>query len=94
MNATSSAKEALAAVFNIDDLLSNEERDWQQRARIAPFIAEDFENKHFRRQLFAELGAEGFLGMHITGYGCAGANAMSYGAVCLELVKQLDVLTE
>ena len=91
MSTTQTAEEALAAVFSIDTLLSDEERDWQQRARtfarerIAPVIADDFENKHFRRELVAELGAAGFLGMHITGYGCAGASATSYGAVCLEL---------
>jgi len=91
MTNTLAAEEALAAVFSIDSLLSVEERDWQKRARrfarerIAPMIADDFENKHFRRELVAELGAAGFLGMHIKGYGCAGASATSYGAVCLEL---------
>ena len=91
MTNTLAAEEALAAVFSIDSLLSVEERDWQRRARrfarerIAPMIADDFENKHFRRELVAELGAAGFLGMHIKGYGCAGASATSYGAVCLEL---------
>jgi len=91
MTTTQTAEEALAAVFSIDSLLSDEERAWQQRARtfarerIAPVIADDFENKHFRRELVAELGTAGFLGMHIKGYGCAGASATSYGAVCLEL---------
>jgi glutaryl-CoA dehydrogenase len=32
-----------------------------------------------------ELGAMGLLGMHLTGHGCAGANAVSYGLACLEL---------
>ena len=32
-----------------------------------------------------ELGSAGFLGVHIQGYGCAGAGAASYGLVCLEL---------
>jgi glutaryl-CoA dehydrogenase len=27
----------------------------------------------------------GLLGMHLTGYGCAGSNAVSYGLACLEL---------
>jgi len=85
-----SGEQALANVFTIDGLLSPDEREWQQRARtfarerIAPVIADDFENKHFRRELVAEVGAAGFLGMHISGYGCAGASATSYGAVCLE----------
>ncbi|WP_308466029.1 acyl-CoA dehydrogenase family protein [Rathayibacter soli] len=78
-------------VFDLDALLSDEERDWQQRARafattrILPVIEEDFENAHFRHELVAELGATGFLGMHLTGYGCAGASAVAYGLVCLEL---------
>ena len=79
------------AVFALDALLTPEERDWQQRARtfaqerILPVIEEDFEKAHFRHELVAELGAAGFLGMHLSGYGCAGAGAVSYGLACLEL---------
>jgi glutaryl-CoA dehydrogenase len=79
------------AVFDLDALITDEERGWQQKARafatrrILPTIEADFENKYFRRELVGELAAEGFLGMHISGYGCAGAGAVSYGLVCLEL---------
>jgi glutaryl-CoA dehydrogenase len=78
-------------VFDFDALLTDEERAWQQKARafaqdrILPIIEDDFENRHFRRELIPQLGEAGFLGMHITGYGCAGAGAVSYGLVCLEL---------
>lgn len=78
-------------VFDVSVLLSQEERDWQSKARefaqnrILPTIEQDFEEKHFRRELVSELGAAGFLGMHIQGYGCAGASAVSYGLACLEL---------
>ena len=78
-------------VFDLDSLLTDEERDWQLKARafaterILPVIEDDFENKYFRRELVAELGAAGFLGMHLQGYGCAGAGAVAYGLVCLEL---------
>ncbi|HEY8590247.1 MAG TPA: acyl-CoA dehydrogenase family protein [Naasia sp.] len=88
---SSSAEAALAAVFDLAGLLEPAERDWQQRARrvarerILPVIEDDFENRHFREELVPALAAEGFLGMHITGYGCAGASATAYGAVCLEL---------
>lgn len=81
----------LDQVFDLDGLLSDEEREWQQRARafaqerILPIIEEDFEQRHFRRELVRELGEQGFLGMHLEGYGCAGAGAVSYGLVCLEL---------
>lgn len=81
----------LDQVFDLDGLLSDDEREWQQRARtfaqerILPIIEEDFEQRHFRRELVRELGEQGFLGMHLEGYGCAGAGAVSYGLVCLEL---------
>ncbi|MET1020306.1 MAG: acyl-CoA dehydrogenase family protein [Microterricola sp.] len=83
--------EAIETLFSLDPMLSDEERGWRDRARavatsrILPIIEEDFENKHFRRELVADLAAEGFLGMHISGYGCAGASAVSYGLVCMEL---------
>jgi glutaryl-CoA dehydrogenase len=37
------------------------------------------------RGLAKELGAIGVLGMHLTGYGCAGMSAVDYGLACLEL---------
>jgi glutaryl-CoA dehydrogenase len=79
------------AVFDLDALLTEEEREWRDRARrfaeerILPVIEEDFEQKHVRRELVRELGELGFLGMHLKGYGCAGAGAVAYGLVCLEL---------
>ena len=82
---------SIDAVFDLDALLSSEEREWQLKARafaqdrLLPVIEEDFEAKHFRREFVKELGDLGFLGMHLQGYGCAGAGAVSYGLVCLEL---------
>src|SRR5215203_793885 len=81
----------LDQVFDLDALLGDEELEWQQRARafaqdrILPIIEDDFESRHFRSELVRELGEQGFLGMHLQGYGCAGAGAVSYGLVCLEL---------
>ncbi|MES1169198.1 MAG: acyl-CoA dehydrogenase family protein, partial [Leifsonia sp.] len=81
----------IETVFPLDELLTDDERAWQRRARafaaerILPVIDEDFENAHFRRELVAELGAGGFLGMQLAGYGCAGAGATAYGLVCFEL---------
>lgn len=77
--------------FSIDHLLTDEEREWRDRAqafatgRILPIIEQDFEDKHFRRELVGELGALGVLGMHLADEGCAGAGAVSYGLVCHEL---------
>ena len=78
-------------VFALDELLTADERAWQLKARafatdrILPVIDDDFENKFFRRELVGDLGAAGFLGMQLTGYGCAGAGPVAYGVVCQEL---------
>ena len=81
----------LEDAFSIDPLLSDEERGWAATARafaterILPVIEQDFEDKHFRREFVGELGSLGLLGMHLNDEGCAGAGAVSYGLVCLEL---------
>jgi glutaryl-CoA dehydrogenase len=55
------------------------------RERFLPVIAEHFEAGTFPEQVPAELGRLGLLGMHLDGYGCAGASATAYGIACLEL---------
>ncbi|MGW7441840.1 acyl-CoA dehydrogenase family protein [Kitasatospora sp. NPDC054795] len=76
----------------VGDLLSDEERlirDTVRRfteERIRPHIGEWFERGVFPvRELAPELGALGVLGMHLDGYGCAGADAVAYGVACMEL---------
>ena len=77
--------------LEIDSLLTPEETQWRDRVRaftrerVNPVVDADFEDRHFRRELVAELGELGVLGMHLNGYGCAGAGAVSYGLACLEL---------
>jgi glutaryl-CoA dehydrogenase len=77
--------------LNLDALLSDEERlirdtvrEWV-RERVVPGIDEWFEHGEFPVEVAKELGGLGLLGMHLTGYGCAGTNAVSYGLACLEL---------
>lgn len=54
--------------------------------RIKPNIADWFESGEIPvRELAKELGTIGLLGMHLSGYGCAGVDATSYGLACLEL---------
>lgn len=78
-------------IMGLDALLTAEEIMWRDKARafsldrIAPQIDEDFEIQRLREELIPELGELGMLGMHIQGYGCSGANAVSYGLVCYEL---------
>jgi glutaryl-CoA dehydrogenase len=53
--------------------------------RLRPSIAQWYADGHFPPELAQEFGALGLLGMHLNGYGCAGASATSYGLACLEL---------
>ena len=75
----------------IDRLLTDEERDIRDavrafvRSEILPGVGEWFERGEFPREVGKGLAELGLLGMHLTGYDCAGANAVSYGLACLEL---------
>src|SRR5262249_34860851 len=56
------------------------------RERARPAGAEWYEAGSLpARDLAKEFGKIGLLGMHIHGYGCAGASAVAYGLACLEL---------
>ena len=79
-------------LFDIDSLLEAEER--AVRETVARFVAESirpniagwFDTGEIPlRDLAAELGSLGLLGMHLDGYGCAGMGAVSYGLACMEL---------
>jgi len=75
----------------IDRLLTDEERAIRDAVRefvrneILPGISEWFERGEFPREVAKGLAGLGLLGMHLTGYDCAGSNAVSYGLACLEL---------
>ena len=77
----------------IDTLLSEEELAVRQTVRdfcadkILPHVAGWYEKGELPgvRELTRELGKIGLLGMHLTGYGCAGMSAVDYGLACLEL---------
>jgi glutaryl-CoA dehydrogenase len=78
-------------LLRIDDELTDDERLVRDTARkftadqIMPNIADWFEAGTVPRELFPELGQLGLLGMHLTGYGCAGMGAVAYGVACREL---------
>ncbi len=77
--------------LDIDSVLSDEERDIRDAVRafvrreVVPNVGEWFEQGTIPRELAPALGALGVLGMHLQGYGCAGASATAYGLACLEL---------
>jgi glutaryl-CoA dehydrogenase len=78
--------------LDIDHLLSDEERDIRDTVRafvrdqVLPHVGDWFEQATFpTSELAPALGKLGVLGMHLQGYGCAGASATAYGLTCLEL---------
>jgi glutaryl-CoA dehydrogenase len=82
---------ALMDLLQFDGLLDDEERLIQDTVRswvqdkVKPYIADWYERGVSPRELAADLGRLGLLGMHLTGYGCAGTRAVAYGLACLEL---------
>jgi glutaryl-CoA dehydrogenase len=82
---------SVADLIDVDSLLTDEERLIQRTVRdfvadnVRPHIAEWFANAVSPKELAPEFGKLGLLGMHLTGYDCAGTNAVSYGLACLEL---------
>jgi glutaryl-CoA dehydrogenase len=78
-------------LLKIDDELSDEERLVRDTVRkfaadrIMPHIADWFEAGTLPTDLVPELGQLGLLGMHLTGYGCAGMGPIAYGVTCREM---------
>lgn len=91
MTATTTREIRPTDFLGIDQLLDHEElmiRDTVRAFvadRILPEIGDWFEQARFPIELAPELGKLGVLGMHLSGYGCAGASATAYGLTCMEL---------
>jgi len=92
MTATAPAQKVRPKDFlGFDQLLSDEERDIRDTVRafvtdrVLPYVGEWFEDARIPLELAPELGKIGVLGMHLDGYGCAGASATAYGLACMEL---------
>ena len=79
--------------LDIDDLLSDPEKEVRARVRtlvdqeVLPIIEDCYDRGEFPRQLIPRLAELGLLGMKLSGYGCAGANSVSYGLACQELER-------
>src|ERR1700742_3890097 len=75
----------------IDRLLSDEERDIRDTVRafvqkeVVPNVGDWFEEATIPRELARQIGKLNLLGMHLEGYGCAGASGTAYGLACMEL---------
>jgi glutaryl-CoA dehydrogenase len=86
-------------VFNWEDpllleaQLTDEERIVRDSARayaqekLMPRAVEANRYERFDRDVLTEMGALGFLGSTLQGYGCAGVNHVSYGIVAREIER-------
>lgn len=79
-------------LLDVDSMLSPEDIELRSTVRrfgeqrLRPNIAEWFETGEVpARELAADFGKLGLLGMHLDGYGCGGSTATAYGLVCQEL---------
>jgi glutaryl-CoA dehydrogenase len=79
-------------LLQLDTLLSDEERQIQavvrqlMDRRVRGDVSHWYDSGHAPvRDLANEFGKLGLLGMHLTGYGCAGSSAVAYGLACMEL---------
>jgi glutaryl-CoA dehydrogenase len=78
-------------LFAVDDLLGDDDRLVRDTVRAfvrdqaLPVIPDHFEAATFPRELVPGVAELGLLGMHLHGYGCAGASATAYGVACEEL---------
>jgi glutaryl-CoA dehydrogenase len=77
----------------LEDELTSEERMVRDSARayaqdkLLPRVKEAFRDERFDREVMNEMGALGFLGSTISGYGCAGVNYVCYGLVAREIER-------
>lgn len=77
----------------LDEQLSDDERMVRESARaycqekLMPRVVLAHRQERFDREVFTEMGALGFLGSTLEGYGCAGANHVSYGLIAREIER-------
>ena len=55
--------------------------------KLMPRIVSDNREENFNREILNEMGDLGILGSFIEGYGCAGANYVSYGLIAREIER-------
>jgi glutaryl-CoA dehydrogenase len=67
-------------------LVRDSARDYA-REKLMPRVLTANREERFDREIMTELGALGFLGPTIEGYGCAGASYVSYGLIAREIER-------
>ena len=77
----------------LEEQLTEEERMVRDSARayaqdkLMPRVVEANRHERFEPEVLREMGALGFLGSTLQGYGCAGVNHVCYGLVAREIER-------
>ena len=80
-------------ILMLEDQLTTDEKIVQSSVRsfcddkLMPRIINDNRNEHFSREILNEMGEQGILGSYINGFGCAGANYVTYGLIAREIER-------
>ncbi|EMD33196.1 hypothetical protein CERSUDRAFT_87519 [Gelatoporia subvermispora B] len=91
----SSAKFDWEDPLSLDNLLTEDERAIRDSAhafcqeQLVPRVLEAQRTEAFNNDLLPSMGALGFLGPTIEGYGCAGVSSVAYGLIARE-VERVD----
>jgi len=79
--------------LRLEEELSEDERMVRDSARayaqgkLMPRVKSAFREERFDREIMNEMGALGFLGPTIEGYGCAGVSYVCYGLIAREIER-------
>jgi len=79
--------------FLLENQLSEDEKSIKDMAHnfakdtLLPNVIPAFRNEYFDKNIMKEMGKVGLLGSTINGYGCAGANYVSYGLIMREIER-------
>jgi glutaryl-CoA dehydrogenase len=71
--------------FSEDERMVRDTARQYAREQLLPRIIDAHNNETVDREMFNEMGALGFLGSTIHGYGCAGVNYVCYGIIAREI---------
>jgi glutaryl-CoA dehydrogenase len=84
-------KRAIPDFYNVDALLTEEEKAFRQTVRdfvegeCLPIIADHFDRAAFPMHLIPRMAELGLFGLHVKGFGCLPQNETAYGLASQEL---------
>ena len=75
----------LDAQLGEDERLARDTARDYAREKLLPRIVDAYNDETFDREILTEMGALGFHGSTLHGYGCAGASYVAYGLIAREI---------